>query len=56
MTRFDEISTVDKQHDLEILNHALYYEHQGIWAYDFAAAKLSDTQILHPSQMRRQYI
>jgi rubrerythrin len=43
MTRFEAVPAVEKQHDLEILNHALYYEHQGIWAYDFAAGKLSDT-------------
>ena len=41
----DSRSLVDKQNDLEILNHALYYEHQGIWAYDFAAGKLSQTDV-----------
>lgn len=39
------ISATDKQHDVEILNNALHYEHQGIWAYDFAAGKLSDTDV-----------
>jgi rubrerythrin len=27
------------------LNNALYYEHQAIWAYQFAATKLSDTEV-----------
>lgn len=39
------VTSTDKQHDLEILNTALYYEHQGIWAYDFAAGKLSTTDV-----------
>jgi rubrerythrin len=29
------------QGDLKILNNALFYEHQAIWAYGFAAGKLS---------------
>jgi rubrerythrin len=45
MTTFNTISDSDKQNDLEILNNALYFEHQGIWAYDFAAGKLSDTDV-----------
>lgn len=31
--------------DAKILNNALYYEHQAIWAYGFAAGKLSDTNV-----------
>jgi bacterioferritin (cytochrome b1) len=31
--------------DIEILNGALYYEHQAIWAYGFAAGALSDTEV-----------
>ncbi|MGB3137455.1 MAG: ferritin-like domain-containing protein [Nodosilinea sp.] len=31
--------------DLEILNGALYYEHQAIWAYGTAAGGLSDTDV-----------
>lgn len=31
--------------DTEILNGALYYEHQAIWAYGFAAGALSDTEV-----------
>jgi rubrerythrin len=29
----------------EILNKALFYEHQAIWAYGFAAGKLSNTKV-----------
>ncbi|MBW4467274.1 MAG: ferritin-like domain-containing protein [Pegethrix bostrychoides GSE-TBD4-15B] len=31
--------------DAKILNGALYYEHQAIWAYQFAAGKLSNTEV-----------
>jgi rubrerythrin len=31
--------------DAEILNTALYYEHQAIWAYSFAAGALSNTEV-----------
>jgi rubrerythrin len=31
--------------DAVILNRALYYEHQAIWAYSVAAGKLSDTNV-----------
>ncbi len=45
MAALSTLSITDKQNDLEILNNALYFEHQGIWAYDFAAGKLSDTAV-----------
>jgi rubrerythrin len=35
----------DKQNDIKILNNALYYEHQAIWAYSFAAGKLTNTDV-----------
>lgn len=35
----------DQANDAEVLNGALYYEHQAIWAYGFAATKLSDTEV-----------
>jgi rubrerythrin len=38
-------SSEDKQNDIKILNNALYYEHQAIWAYDFAAGKLTNTDV-----------
>jgi rubrerythrin len=31
--------------DIKILNGALFYEHQAIWAYGFAAPKLSQTEV-----------
>ncbi|MFH7030317.1 MAG: ferritin-like domain-containing protein [Heteroscytonema crispum UTEX LB 1556] len=34
-----------KHNDLKILNNALYYEHQAIWAYSFAAGKLTNTDV-----------
>jgi rubrerythrin len=33
------------QADIKILNNALFYEHQAIWAYSFAAGKLSGTEV-----------
>lgn len=38
-------SPKDKQNDIKILNNALYYEHQAIWAYEVAAGKLSNTDV-----------
>jgi rubrerythrin len=35
----------DKKNDIAVLNNGLYYEHQAIWAYNFAAGKLSGTKI-----------
>ncbi len=38
-------SDSDKKNDIAILNNALYYEHQAIWAYTFAAGKLTNTEV-----------
>ncbi|NJO39374.1 MAG: ferritin-like domain-containing protein [Cyanobacteria bacterium CRU_2_1] len=38
-------SPEDVVNDIEILNGALYYEHQAIWAYQTAAGFLSDTDV-----------
>ncbi len=38
-------TTKDKANDAKILNNALYYEHQAIWAYSAAAGKLSDSNV-----------
>jgi rubrerythrin len=38
-------SKQDMKNDAAILNNALFYEHQAIWAYSFAATKLSDTDV-----------
>lgn len=35
----------DKMNDIKILNNALFYEHEAIWAYGFAAGKLSSTDV-----------
>jgi rubrerythrin len=35
----------EKQNDIKVLNKALYYEHQAIWAYGVAAGKLSSTDV-----------
>jgi len=44
-TRPSYASMTDAANDAKILNNALYYEHQAIWAYTFAATKLSDTEV-----------
>ena len=35
----------DNTNDAAILNNALFYEHQAIWAYTFAAGKLTNTEV-----------
>jgi rubrerythrin len=40
-----DASETNKQNDAKILNNALYYEHQAIWAYSFAAGKLTNTDV-----------
>jgi rubrerythrin len=44
-TRVDAAPAADKKNDIKILNNALYYEHQAIWAYSFAAGKLTNTDV-----------
>jgi len=34
-----------RQADAKVLNNAMFYEHQAIWAYSFAATKLSQTNV-----------
>jgi rubrerythrin len=34
-----------RRDDAQVLNNALNYEHQAIWAYQFAAGKLSDSNV-----------
>lgn len=41
----DAQSSFFQRNDVKILNNALFYEHQAIWAYTFAAGKLSKTDI-----------
>ncbi|MEH2454201.1 DUF4439 domain-containing protein [Nostoc sp.] len=41
----DARTTSSGRNDAKILNNALYYEHQAIWAYSAAAGKLSTTEV-----------
>jgi rubrerythrin len=43
--RADAGTNRDKRNDISILNNALYFEHQAIWAYSFAAGKLTNTEV-----------
>lgn len=45
MARFQGMSEEDKKHDIEILNRALFFENRGVWAYRFAANKLSTSEV-----------
>ncbi len=38
-------SQADRQNDISVLNNALFFEHQAIWAYGVAAGKLSETEV-----------
>ncbi|HEY9599726.1 MAG TPA: ferritin-like domain-containing protein [Cyanophyceae cyanobacterium] len=44
-TRVSAAEDANKKNDINILNKALYYEHQAIWAYSFAASKLTNTDV-----------
>ncbi|AVH62700.1 Tat pathway signal protein [Nostoc sp. 'Peltigera membranacea cyanobiont' 213] len=41
----DARTTTSGRNDAKILNNALYYEHQAIWAYGAAAGKLTSTEV-----------
>src|SRR5215510_5463902 len=45
MARFQGMSDEDKLNDIQILNSALFFENRGVWAYSFAADKLSNTEV-----------
>ena len=45
MARFQGMSDVDKINDIQILNRALFFENRGVWAYRFAADKLSSSEV-----------
>jgi rubrerythrin len=38
-------SKARQKSDLKVLNSQLYFEHQAIWAYGFAAGKLTNTEV-----------
>src|SRR5262244_3566353 len=45
MAKFEYVSEADKHSDIEILNRALFFENRGVWAYGFAADKLSTSEV-----------
>jgi hypothetical protein len=45
MAKFQGMSDADKLNDIQILNRALFFENRGVWAYNFAADKLSTSQV-----------
>ena len=45
MNRFQDMSDADKLNDIQILNRALFFENRGVWAYNFAAGKLSTSEV-----------
>jgi len=38
------MSDADKRNDIQILNRALFFQNRGVWAYNFAAGKLSTSE------------
>ncbi|PSB25776.1 DUF4439 domain-containing protein [Stenomitos frigidus] len=40
-----EAASPNMMNDAKVLNGALFYEHQAIWAYGFAAGKLTNTSV-----------
>jgi rubrerythrin len=44
-SRADATSMSNKTNDIEVLNNQLFFEHQAIWAYGFAAGKLTNTDV-----------
>ena len=45
MAKFQGMSDADKLSDIQILNRALFFENRGVWAYTFAAGKLSNSEV-----------
>src|SRR5215471_605168 len=45
MAKFQGMSDADKLNDIQILNRALFFENRGVWAYNFAADKLSTSEV-----------
>lgn len=41
----DAQSSPNKRNDIKVLNNALFYEHQAIWTYSFAAGKLTNSDV-----------
>src|SRR6266566_3521057 len=53
MDRFQGMSDADKLNDIQILNGALFFENRGVWAYNFAAGKLSTSEVGKTAQIMR---
>ena len=45
MAAFNYTSEADKRNDVDILNRALFFEHRGVWAYGFAAGRVSSSDV-----------
>ena len=45
MSKFQGMSDADKLNDIQILNRALFFENRGVWAYTFAAGKLTKSEV-----------
>jgi len=45
MNRFQGMSDADKLNDIQVLNQALFFENRAVWAYNFAAGKLSTSEV-----------
>src|SRR5438034_6622737 len=45
MAKFQGMSDADKLNDMQILNRAHFFENGGVWAYNFAADKLSTSAV-----------
>jgi ferritin-like protein len=45
MATFQDMSDADKLNDIEILNAALFFENRAVWAYRFAADKLTASKV-----------
>src|SRR5690242_17524223 len=45
MSTVQSRSEPDKLNDIQILNRALFFENRGVWAYRFAAGKLSGSEV-----------
>src|SRR5215475_5708278 len=45
MANFQGMSDADELNDIQVLNRALFFENRGVWAYRFAADKLSTSEV-----------
>src|SRR5262245_16374208 len=45
MAKFQGMSDADKLNDIQVLNRSLFFENRGVWAYRFAADKLSTSEV-----------